>query len=589
MSEMKKCSEESCVDHGCKGSDSLLKLFGRSIPVHFPTNSTADMKMGSECKMPTIDNLITSPAAWSVSSHCHQDMTAEPLQSEDDCNGISTPDELGSSSGSNDGLDEVKSNRHAENSGEVAVVPGLASEVVPEDSEVEEEKREDELNNEHAGQDQLPKKPEKPLPCPRCESLDTKFCYFNNYNINQPRHFCRKCQRYWTAGGTLRNVPVGAGRRKSKHSVSHRRRGFPPGIAGGGETSGTAQHLISCSISHPEAINRQLKVEPSAPGLQLLQLDDGSFASLDSPPSSAILSFGKESPFRDSIASASLNLHHQVILQGKTRVNSRSFVSQDAKVGSSWQTDSENKGLSKKRVEVQNSGETKNEIEESENFQPGDDSTCGSSVTAQLPMHMEAAVEPKVEIGNTCEPLLSAELVPSYSNGASFPFFAGPGQYGYCVNQNNGETPCTLFPSGIVDCNGHGINSGPGPITVPVNSPTWNVSPQGIWIGHPWTLMHSSFGNPACWGGACSVPWEPATSAMTVVAATGNPSLPSLLGKHPRAISQLEDRKEGSLWVPKTLRINDPGEAAKSSIWRTLGLSNRSESITSTGIFKAFE
>jgi Dof domain, zinc finger len=24
------------------------------------------------------------------------------------------------------------------------------------------------------------------------------------------------CQRYWTAGGTLRNVPVGAGRRKNK-------------------------------------------------------------------------------------------------------------------------------------------------------------------------------------------------------------------------------------------------------------------------------------------------------------------------------------------------------------------------------------
>ncbi|CAL9110593.1 unnamed protein product [Musa textilis] len=62
------------------------------------------------------------------------------------------------------------------------------------------------------------KKPDKILPCPRCRSLDTKFCYYNNYNINQPRHFCRNCQRYWTAGGTMRNVPVGAGRRKSKHS-----------------------------------------------------------------------------------------------------------------------------------------------------------------------------------------------------------------------------------------------------------------------------------------------------------------------------------------------------------------------------------
>ncbi|CAI0444772.1 unnamed protein product [Linum tenue] len=62
----------------------------------------------------------------------------------------------------------------------------------------------------------LDKKPDKIIPCPRCKSLETKFCYFNNYNVNQPRHFCKGCQRYWTAGGALRNVPVGAGRRKNK-------------------------------------------------------------------------------------------------------------------------------------------------------------------------------------------------------------------------------------------------------------------------------------------------------------------------------------------------------------------------------------
>nr|XP_009395706.1 PREDICTED: dof zinc finger protein DOF1.5-like [Musa acuminata subsp. malaccensis] len=56
------------------------------------------------------------------------------------------------------------------------------------------------------------------LPCPRCQSKETKFCYFNNYNVNQPRHFCRACHRYWTAGGTLRNVPVGAGRRKMRRA-----------------------------------------------------------------------------------------------------------------------------------------------------------------------------------------------------------------------------------------------------------------------------------------------------------------------------------------------------------------------------------
>ncbi|XP_027338152.1 cyclic dof factor 4-like [Abrus precatorius] len=57
---------------------------------------------------------------------------------------------------------------------------------------------------------------EKRIACPRCKSMETKFCYFNNYNVNQPRHFCKTCQRYWTAGGALRNVPIGAGRRKAK-------------------------------------------------------------------------------------------------------------------------------------------------------------------------------------------------------------------------------------------------------------------------------------------------------------------------------------------------------------------------------------
>ncbi|CAK7347618.1 unnamed protein product [Dovyalis caffra] len=61
----------------------------------------------------------------------------------------------------------------------------------------------------------------EPLPCPRCNSTTTKFCYYNNYNLSQPRHFCKSCRRYWTQGGTLRDVPVGGGTRKnSKRSRS---------------------------------------------------------------------------------------------------------------------------------------------------------------------------------------------------------------------------------------------------------------------------------------------------------------------------------------------------------------------------------
>ncbi|EPS72205.1 hypothetical protein M569_02555, partial [Genlisea aurea] len=54
------------------------------------------------------------------------------------------------------------------------------------------------------------------LRCPRCDSPNTKFCYYNNYSLSQPRHFCKTCRRYWTKGGALRNVPIGGGCRKNK-------------------------------------------------------------------------------------------------------------------------------------------------------------------------------------------------------------------------------------------------------------------------------------------------------------------------------------------------------------------------------------
>ncbi|KAJ0239071.1 Dof zinc finger protein [Hirschfeldia incana] len=65
------------------------------------------------------------------------------------------------------------------------------------------------------------------LPCPRCQSTNTKFCYYNNYNFSQPRHFCKACRRYWTHGGTLRDIPVGGVSRKS----SKRSRTFPSSVA----------------------------------------------------------------------------------------------------------------------------------------------------------------------------------------------------------------------------------------------------------------------------------------------------------------------------------------------------------------------
>ncbi|XP_062232563.1 uncharacterized protein LOC133929812 [Phragmites australis] len=70
--------------------------------------------------------------------------------------------------------------------------------------------------------------------CPRCYSPNTKFCYYNNYSLSQPRYFCKSCRRYWTKGGSLRNVPVGGGCRKNRRGKSVRAMAVDTVVAGGG-------------------------------------------------------------------------------------------------------------------------------------------------------------------------------------------------------------------------------------------------------------------------------------------------------------------------------------------------------------------
>ncbi|CAD5328573.1 unnamed protein product [Arabidopsis thaliana] len=60
------------------------------------------------------------------------------------------------------------------------------------------------------------KRPPPSRVCPRCDSDNTKFCFYNNYSESQPRYFCKNCRRYWTHGGALRNIPVGGSCRKPK-------------------------------------------------------------------------------------------------------------------------------------------------------------------------------------------------------------------------------------------------------------------------------------------------------------------------------------------------------------------------------------
>ncbi|KAJ7968584.1 Dof zinc finger protein like [Quillaja saponaria] len=103
---------------------------------------------------------------------------------------------------------------------------------------------------ERPGQELLQQQQQAPK-CPRCDSSNTKFCYYNNYSLSQPRHFCKACKRYWTRGGTLRNVPVGGGCRKNKR------------VKRPTSSSATIDGSASSSVSAPSS-NSQTQIDMSS-------------------------------------------------------------------------------------------------------------------------------------------------------------------------------------------------------------------------------------------------------------------------------------------------------------------------------------
>ncbi|XP_030465343.1 dof zinc finger protein DOF1.2 [Syzygium oleosum] len=89
--------------------------------------------------------------------------------------------------------------------------------------------------------------------CPRCTSGNTKFCYYNNYSLSQPRYFCKSCRRYWTNGGSLRNIPVGGGCRKNRRSTKPSSRSQAPG-------SGQPERA-SLAGGQPDSVDKDQSVE----------------------------------------------------------------------------------------------------------------------------------------------------------------------------------------------------------------------------------------------------------------------------------------------------------------------------------------
>ncbi|XP_068662650.1 cyclic dof factor 1-like [Aristolochia californica] len=386
---------------------------------------------------------------------------------------------------------------------------------------IEAKPEEEQAENDASGEEKILKKPDKILPCPRCNSLDTKFCYYNNYNVNQPRHFCKNCQRYWTAGGTMRNVPVGAGRRKNKHAASHYRHIVmsSDGISNGRVDALDPSHqkMLPCGIS---ASSRPLK------------------------GNGTVLKFGPDAPLCESMGTV-LNL-----------------------------------GEKKRNAEM-------GPVQCGEN---GDERSCASSVTTSTCLEKELP-----EHVGTVDP----GAIPGFCNGTSpshpLQYFGGPPwPFPWNPGWNNAAAMAagrcsTELVYGPENGNPNPVQWGPPPIMAPpafcapnipfpfVPAPASYWSCMAGWAGGPW-----------------NIPWvvpnggvSPSSSSNSGCSGNGSPTL----GKHSRDGNlPAEEKTEKCFWVPKTLRIDDPDEAAKSSIWATLGIKPDQNELTSKShIFKSFQ
>ncbi|KAF2282987.1 hypothetical protein GH714_043643 [Hevea brasiliensis] len=459
--------------------DATIKLFGKTIPLplfHHPadlsspneSSSAAAVGPAAQLEDSSDENTTTSLASEQEAHQWNQEPSGKEI--------------------ADDKQEDSTSNHVAEDSKDPTTSSGI-NEKLPNTclDERETSPQKSSKNGEQSetsnSQEKTLKKPDKILPCPRCNSMETKFCYYNNYNVNQPRHFCKNCQRYWTAGGTMRNVPVGAGRRKNKSSSS-------------------ASHYRHIMVS--EAL-RTAQVH-AVNGVHNPSLGNGT----------TVLSFGTDSPLCESVASV-LNLSE------KTQNNVRNGYHRP-----------------EQRILISCGGASDN----------GDDRLSGSSLTASN----------SSEKGGNCG-LQEAAITKNYQGFPTQPQIA-------------------CFPG--------------SPWSYPWSS---TMAPPGFC---PPGFPVSFYPAPANWGCSVPNPWNVATPCLSPQSLTLNhhcapsSSPTSPLGKHSREGKILnpahsEDPSERSVLIPKTLRIDDPSEAAKSSIWATLGIkSSDKTNFNGGGLFKGF-
>ena len=281
----------------------------------------------------------------------------------------------------------------------------------------------------------------------------------------------------------MRNVPVGAGRRKNKNSASHYRH------------ITISEALQTVRIEAPNGLHQ--------PTLK---------------SNGTVLTFGSDAPFCDSMTSV-LNLEEKKMMPNGVRNGFHKREEPGIPV----------------TFRVQENG---------------DDRSCASSIT----------------VSNSSEEGSKYGLHEAKRNSHGVP----------------SQIPCI-----------------PGiPWPYPWNSP---VPPPFCPTGFPMPFYPAAYWN--CHIPPWNIPWlSPPSPSVTKNASSSSSRQNSPnLGKHsregvilkPSIVEDDEIPKQSSseryLWAPKTLRIDDPAEAAKSSIWTTLGIKNdKVDSVSGGGLFKAF-
>lgn len=464
-----------------ESKDTAIKLFGKTIPLPILNHQIVSPNHSSSLTLDHATAAVTADHTSPSAIFLPQDTTGG---SSTDGNGGDQKKKFQENSGEQVIEDKQEGNT-SDHSAEDLKEPATTSSGISENPKTSSADRETsslksanngEQSDTSSSQEKTLKKPDKILPCPRCNSMDTKFCYYNNYNVNQPRHFCKNCQRYWTAGGTMRNVPVGAGRRKNKSSsASHYRHIM------------VSEALRAAQVSASNAIHK---------------------ASLGN--TGTILNFGStDSPLCESVASV-------------------------LKLSEKPQNCAQNGfHLSEQRILI-SSGATADTAD--------DHSTMNSS-----------------EKGHEAAAAKNYQAYPP-----QMPCFPGP-PWPYPWNSSIPPPPAFCpsgFPVSFYPPPTYWSCAVPPPWSVPfITSPpsSLNQSPQSSGPSSPTLGKHSRDGNIL--------------------------STPSNTEKE-----QPSTDTEKTVLVPKTLRIDDPREAAKSSIWATLGIKAENKSSSNGGgLFKGFQ